>query len=486
MKVQELVSQLGDVSVYGEKALLTMTIADLCYNTAHAATGMIFFALKGRTTDGSRFIPKAYEQGCRVFVSESVCHIPEDALLIVVENSRLSLSYAAHLFFGKPSHTLKVVGITGTKGKTTTTTLLYKVLKQAGLNAGVIGTNGIYYADTFVPTQNTTPESYDIHKTFRAMLNAGVNVCFMEVSSQGLMMQRVEHVAFDMAVFTNMAIDHIGELEHPTFENYLQWKAHLFSLARTALVNADDEYVEHFMTNSDAVYYTYGVDAPANFRADNIQYLFNDKQIGMQFTFTTEHIKKELLLGVPGKFNVYNALVVLAIASLLGVQEVETFLSTAQVSGRMEVVPNDKGVLALLDYAHNGFSLEQVVQTLQHYTYKRLIILFGSVGDRSQTRRKELGDVVARYADIAMITSDNPGKENPQQIIDEIKQSFAQSTCQVYQEVDRRLAIEQVVNLAQAGDIVVFAGKGHETYQIIGTEKVPFNEREIIIEAFNR
>lgn len=484
MNTRELLNNSVITHIFGDQSLLDTSVQDLCYNTNTVKPSTIFFALKGKTSDGATFIPKAYENGGRIFVSETIVDIPEDSVLVIVENCRLALSHASHLFFQKPSEQLKVIGITGTKGKTTTTTLLYHVLKNSGASVGVIGTNGIFFNDTSIPTANTTPESYELHKIMRQMVDAGITTCFMEVSSQGLMMQRVEDIQFDIAVFTNMAVDHISDQEHPTFEDYLHWKTHLFTLTKHALVNQDDAYVEHFIKHPNVEITSYSIDTPSMYQATHLSYLFENAEHGMQFTLHNNAIT----LPVPGKFNVYNALVVIAVATMLNIpiETVMTQLKHATVPGRMEAIPNKKGALAILDYAHNGFSLENVIQTLQHYTYKRLIILFGSVGDRSQSRRQELGDVVARYADVAIITSDNPGFENPTAIIQDIEKSFTNSSCHVMTETDRQQAIKLAAQIAQSGDIVVFAGKGHETYQLIKGEKVPFNEKQIIIDAFEK
>ncbi|NEW66269.1 UDP-N-acetylmuramoyl-L-alanyl-D-glutamate--2,6-diaminopimelate ligase [Carnobacteriaceae bacterium zg-84] len=487
MKVSQMFVDIPVIEYIGNVSLLETAIEDLSYNTKTVKEKTIFFALKGRTSDGTTFIPQAYKKGCRVFVGQTRVQVPEDALLILVEDSRYILSKVSSLFFEEPSKKMTVVGITGTKGKTTITTLLYKILKDVGLKTGVIGTNGIYYGDTYLQTANTTPESYELHKVMHQMLQQGITTCFMEVSSQGLMMSRVEHIDFDIAIFTNMAYDHIGDLEHPTFENYLHWKTHLFDLTKIAIVNHDDRYVNHFIKQNQKVY-TYGLDNKSDYQATELQYLFDKRQVGMSFAYHKQHVTKSVLLPVPGKFNVYNALVVLAVADILNQdeQKVISLLNQTTVAGRMELIPNHKQVLAVLDYAHNGFSLENVILTLNHYNYERLIILFGSVGDRSQIRRKELGDVVSKYADIAIITSDNPGHENPQHIIDDIKQSFTDTNCIVYEEIDRQKAIELAASLSKKGDIVVFAGKGHETYQLIGSEKVPFDEKQFIINSFEK
>lgn len=462
----------------GDTTLLDTPIVDLCYDARKAQSGMVFFALQGRTLDGSLYIPQAYKNGSRIFVAEKIVDVPKGCLLVVVPNARKALSYASHMFINKPSERVKVIGVTGTKGKTTTTTLLYKIVSQSGLTSGVIGTNGAYFLNHHIPTSNTTPESYDIHKILNVMANHGVTTCFIEVSSQGLMMHRVDDVAFEIGVFTNMAHDHISDLEHPTFEDYLYWKTHLFTLTRKALVNNDDTYVNAFTTHPHLEIYTYAIEKEAVFKAENVALTFE----GMTFELNGKHI----VLNVPGKFNVYNALVVLGVCQLLGgnMDKCCELLASTSVSGRMERIENSKGVMAILDYAHNGFALENVLKTLQQYAYNRLIVLFGSIGERSQNRRLELGNVVAKYADVAIVTSDNPGKEDPKAIIDDILVAFEGFDGCVYTFVDRQQAIQYAASMVQENDIIVFAGKGHEKYQLIGEEKVPFDEKEIIINAF--
>lgn len=478
MKITHLLKTEENNRFIGDKMLLDTTIIDLCYDARKAKEGMVFFALQGRTLDGTLYIPQAYENGARIFVAEKTVDVPERCLLVVVPDARKALSYASHMFFNKPSERVKVIGVTGTKGKTTTTTLLYKILSQSGLCSGVIGTNGAYFLDEHIPTSNTTPESYEIHKILNEMANQGVTTCFIEVSSQGLMMHRVDDVAFEIGVFTNMAHDHISDLEHPTFEDYLYWKTHLFTLTSKALVNNDDVYVDAFIRRPNLDVYTYAIDNPARFKAENVALSFE----GMTFELNGTNV----VLNVPGKFNVYNALVVLGVCQLLGgdMEKCRKLLASTSVSGRMERIENRKGVMAILDYAHNGFALENVLTTLQQYDYNRLIVLFGSVGERSQNRRLELGDVVAKYADVAIVTSDNPGKEDPQAIIDDILVAFENFGGEVSTFVDRQQAIEHAVSIAQEKDIIVFAGKGHEKYQLIREEKVPFDEKEMITNAF--
>lgn len=489
MKVQQIIQNLKVVKTVGDLTLLNKDIKDLSYSTRDVDEDKIFFGLVGRTIDGASFIPQAYEKGCRIYISQTEVPIKDGSLLIIVEDGRKALSAASAQFFGNPTHDIKVVGITGTKGKTSTSTLLYKIMNEIGYSAGVIGTNGVFFAGEEVKTHNTTPESYELHRILRMMVDKGVKVCFIEVSSQGLMMSRVEDVTFAIGVYTNLSNDHIGGLEHPTFEDYQYWKTHLMDLTQVALVNEDDAHVDAFKAKNPPVLYTYGIDKKADYQAENMVFTRGEAGLGMTFDYVSPTgTHQDVVLGVPGKFSVYNGLVVLTVAQLLGqdVEKVKAALVHTSVPGRMEVIPTSNQVMAILDYAHNGFSLENVILTLKEYEYNRIIVMFGAGGDRPKIRRKELGDVVAKYADVALITSDNPRTEDPEAIIADIQQSFVGvKRCEVITEISRREAIKLAAEISQPGDIIVFAGKGHEDYQILKSATIPFYEREYIREAFN-
>ncbi|MCQ9210074.1 UDP-N-acetylmuramoyl-L-alanyl-D-glutamate--2,6-diaminopimelate ligase [Granulicatella seriolae] len=488
MIFKDLIKDEAIMQIIGPETLLDSNIDDLIYVAKEAKVNTVYFALPGRTVDGLDFIEDAYKLGCRIFIVEKAVHLAEDALVLVVKDSRQALSSLSATFFGNPSRNMKVIGITGTKGKTTTSQLLYQVLQKIGIAVGVIGTNGSRFFDQVISTDNTTPESYQIQKIMAQMVEHKVKVCFMEVSSQGLMMGRVNHIHFDLAVFTNMANDHVGDLEHASFEEYLHWKQHLFTMTDHSLINADDAFAANFMGLSKH-YQTYGFNSGADFLASHLDYVKGANYLGSNFLFEKRgSVAIEVSIVSPGRFSVYNALVVLAVADYLkqDLSQVVEILSFISVEGRMQIIPSKNDVLVILDYAHNGFSLENVILTIQHYDYKRLIVVFGSVGGRSHLRRKELGDVVAKYADLAIITSDNPDFEKPSKIIEDIQQSFAHSTCKVYTEEKREMAIQLAASLAQDGDIVIFAGKGHENYQLINGVKEAFDEEELIRVAFNQ
>lgn len=460
-------------------------IKDIAYNSSKTEDGYIFVAIKGETVDGHKYAIKAYERGCRVFILQDDLDLGEDSIKIFVKDSRVTLSKASANYFGNPSKELKVVGVTGTKGKTTITNYVSEVLNASGLNTGVIGTNGTFYNGIKEKTVNTTPESYELHRIFRTMLDSGVKCVSMEVSSGGIMMDRVKDVDFDVAIFSNISPDHIGPKEHPTFEHYLECKTQLFSYAKHGIVNVDDEHSKYVIENATCDIETFAIENEADLKANNINYSKEIDSLGVRFTCETKEESFESFICSPGTFSIYNALAVISVCKYLGVDReimVEA-LKNAKVSGRVEVLPVLPYATVIIDYAHNGVSLENILQTLKNYNPKRLICLFGSVGGRTELRRKELGDVASRECDLCILTSDNPDFEEPLNVIADIAASFKGTDCEYLVEADRKKAVELAINIAKEGDMIVFAGKGHEEYQLIKGERVPFSEREIAIEA---
>lgn len=460
-------------------------IKDIAYNSSKTEDGYIFVAIKGETVDGHKYAIKAYERGCRVFILQDDLDLGEDSIKIFVKDSRVTLSKASANYFGNPSKELKVVGVTGTKGKTTITNYVSEVLNASGLNTGVIGTNGTFYNGIKEKTVNTTPESYELHRIFRTMLDSGVKCVSMEVSSGGIMMDRVKDVDFDVAIFSNISPDHIGPKEHPTFEHYLECKTQLFSYAKHGIVNVDDEHSKYVIENATCDIETFAIENEADLKANNINYSKEIDSLGVRFTCETKEESFESFICSPGTFSIYNALAVISVCKYLGVDReimVEA-LKNAKVSGRVEVLPVLPYATVIIDYAHNGVSLENILQTLKNYNPKRLICLFGSVGGRTELRRKELGDVASRECDLCILTSDNPDFEEPLNVIADIAASFKGTDCEYLVEPDRKKAVELAINIAKEGDMIVFAGKGHEEYQLIKGERVPFSEREIAIEA---
>lgn len=485
MKLFEITKELEFTTNKPWDEIKDLEIKDLAYNSSKTEDGYIFFAIKGETVDGHKYAKNAYERGCRVFVIQDDLNLGEDAVKLFVKDSRVALSKASANYFKNPSKELKVIGVTGTKGKTTITNYVSEVLNASGINTGVIGTNGTFYNGISEKTVNTTPESYELHRIFRTMLDAGVKCVSMEVSSGGIMMNRVKDVDFDVAIFSNISLDHVGPKEHPTFEHYLDCKTKLFKLAKHGIVNADDKYSNYVIQNATCDIETFAIEKEADVIAKDIVYSKQVDSLGVSFICESKDESFETYICSPGTFSIYNALAVISVCRYLGVDRniMIDALKNAKVSGRVEVLPVLPYATVIIDYAHNGVSLENILQTLKNYNPKRLICLFGSVGGRTELRRKELGDVAARECDLCILTSDNPDFEEPINIIADIAKSFENSDCEYLVEPDREKAIELAIKIAKEGDMIVFAGKGHEEYQLIKGEKIPFSEKEIAIKT---
>lgn len=487
MQLSTLLTTLN-YQLLGNDKLLDTEIKAIAYHTKQADHHHLFVALRGMTSDGHIYCEKAYQQGVRTFVVEHELPLPADCLQVIVANSRIALSHLSSTFFGHPSKQMTIVGVTGTKGKTTVTNYIKHVLEDHAITTGVIGTNGVFFNGKWIKTNNTTPESYELHKLMRNMLDEGVKVVAIEASSGGFMMHRVDDIEFDIGVYTNLSHDHVGDKEHPTFEHYLQCKAQLFKRCRTGLVNSDDPYHQQIIANASCEIMTYSIDQNSDYMATDIVYSTDLAMLDSTFNCTYHGHNIAFSIPSPGQFSIYNALACLAVCHQLGLEmtQIAHSLKVAHVDGRVEVIASHNGGTIVLDYAHNGQSLTSILTTLKGYKPRRLICLFGSVGGRSELRRKELGDVAAAFCDIAIITSDNPDFEEPQNILDDIAKSFVNSSCQTILEVDRDRAIQIAVELILPEDVLLIAGKGHEKYQIIRGEKVYFNDKESALSAISK
>lgn len=487
MKLNEL---LGKVNIIGgDRCLAEKTeVSYLCCDSRKASQGSVFVCISGAVSDGHNFAPAAYEKGCRVFIAERELSLPQDALVLISDNTRIALAEMSQAFFRNPSKRLKVIGITGTKGKTTTAHLIYHILNTSGIKAGYIGTNGVMYDGRFFETVNTTPESYDLAEHMSRMLEADVKYLVLEVSSQAIYMDRIHGMEFETAVFTNLSPDHIGGNEHPTFEHYRDCKARLFSeySPKIAIYNADDEASEYMMQNCPAPKFSYSINGNGQFCATNVKYYRESGRLGVRFKMTAgTELSANVDLPIPGDFNVSNALAATAVCISAGVgfEKIAAALQTVSLKGRFEIVDALPYATFIIDYAHNGVSLRSVLTTLRAYEPKRLICVFGSVGGRTKLRRAELGKVASELCDLCIITSDNPDNEPPEQIIDEIAAAFGEDGCPYVKIPSRREAVLYAVRNAQKDDIVLFAGKGHEEYQLICGKREYFCERETIIEG---
>lgn len=448
----------------------------------------VFVCIRGARFDGHTLAPRAYERGCRIFVAEEPLKLPPDACVLLTANSRKTLSELACTLWDDPSRKMHVIAITGTKGKTTTATMLAHILNSVGIPTGYIGTNGISYGSVKKDTANTTPDPLTLQGTLADMQRLGIRAVVMEVSSQGLMQSRVAGMQFGTVLFTNLYLDHVGTLEHPTFEHYRAAKHSLFTdfAPANAVWNLDDPATSMMRIGCTALRnLTVSGTQQADYFARNFRPLRDSVGLFTLFRLISQDATFECRLRLLGEHNIYNALQAAAVAH--GIFQVPLAMTVAAlekltIRGRGECIPLPNGALCVIDYAHNGDSLRQLLTSLRSYRPSRLICLFGSVGERTQLRRRELGEVAAELADLSILTSDNPGTEDPMQIIEEIAAAYGNNRKAYIKIPDRMDAIRCAVSMLARDDILVLAGKGHEEYQLIGQEKVPFSEREIIQE----
>jgi UDP-N-acetylmuramoyl-L-alanyl-D-glutamate--2,6-diaminopimelate ligase len=367
--------------------------------------------------------------------------------------------------------------------------MIKQLLDASGIQAGYIGSNGVIYSDKKIDAANTTPESYKLQFFMREMIKSGIKALVMEVSSQALKLNRVLGISFDITIFTNLSNDHIGPGEHDSFDDYFNAKKRLFDDfdCRAVIANADDPYTYKILSDCKSPILLYSLDAPSDYKAENVELARSDDFLGMSFDLRKGDLTFPCAISIPGEFNVHNALSCLAVADALGISlnnSVE-ILKKMQIEGRFEVICADNGASFVIDYAHNGLSLESALNALRKYEPNRLICLFGSVGCRTQLRRTQMGEAASRLADFSILTSDNPATEDPMDIINEIAIQYSNPDSYI-SIPDRKEAIEYAFENSQKGDIVLLAGKGHEKYQLINKEKVYFCEREIIEDCINQ
>ncbi len=459
-------------------------VLSLCCDSRKVFSDSMFVCISGTLTDGHSYAMSAYNKMCRIFVIERPVALPDDAFVIVTDNTRVALAQLSAAFFDYPAEEMTIIGITGTKGKTTSSLMIYNMLNNSGVPTGYIGSNGICFGDYTFGTVNTTPESYDLHYYMRKMLNVGVRTLVMEVSSQALKMARVHGIRFKICVFTNLSPDHIGEYEHPDFDDYKRCKQSLFTDygAEYIVYNADDEYAREMVNGNFCEKTSISLHQTADFHAQDITYFRTPGNIGV--TFTCTHLQETYPMSVafPGEFSVYNSLIAVAVCTRLGLKigDIAKTLRDIRIKGRFETYELPNGATAVIDYAHNGVSLKVALQALRMYNPHRLICLFGSIGGRTKIRRAELGLVASRDADFCILTSDNPDNEPPSAIIGEIATYFTSGSCPYIAIADRKKAIEYALTHSEAGDIILLAGKGHESYQIICGIREDFSEAEII------
>lgn len=483
MRLLNLLERLEYTCLQGS---LDMEIAEVVADSRKAKEGSLFICIRGAVVDGHTFASAVAAQGTKVIVVEEPVEVPADVTVVQVKDSRYAMAVIAAAYYGYPGDQLKVIGITGTKGKTTTTYMVKSILENAGYKVGLIGTIETIIGDIVIPSANTTPESLLVQKYFRQMLDAGCDCAVMEVSSQGLMLHRTAGFQFEIGIFTNIEPDHIGPNEHTSFEHYLECKKMLLRQCKIGIVNRDDEHFEKIIEGHTCTLETYGFSPEADLRAANPKLVTGKGMLGISYELDgLLHFPVEIDL--PGKFSIYNSLTAIAICRHFKVtdENIQKALKVAKVKGRIEMVKVSDEFTLMIDYAHNAMSLESLLTTLREYHPHRLVCLFGCGGNRSRDRRFEMGEVSGRMAELTIITSDNPRNEDPQAIIDDIKTGIEKTDGKYVEIIDRKEAIAYAIHHGEPGDIVVLAGKGHEDYQEIKGKKYPMDERVLIQEILD-
>lgn len=462
-------------------------IEDIVYDSRKAKKNTIFVALCGAFSDGHDYIEEAYENGARIFLCQREVSLPDDATVIITEDTRAALSVISGNFFRHPDREIKLIGVTGTKGKTTITHMLRTVLDKCGIKSGVIGTTGAYFGDEYIPTVNTTPESYETLKIMRKMVDGGCKAVCMEVSSIGLKHHRVDSLHFDTAVFTNLSPDHIGGHEHDSLEEYAFWKKQLFHLCDFAVINRDDVFSAEIEKEISCPYVSFSLGTDSDYFADNIKSVRDSEFFGVSFDCIHNGDRTPIKVSMPGYFSVYNALSAYAVCLHLGVdkEKAAQAIVSARVKGRNELINVPADFSVFIDYAHNGVSMKSIIESVKAYEHNRIITVFGSVGDRAQLRREEMGLVSGALADLSIITTDDPNYEDPRKIAGEIA-SYVEKSGGRYEIIpDREKAVFRALEIAEKGDIILILGKGQETAQKVKGELVHYSDHETVRKYFS-
>ncbi|MBE6558309.1 MAG: UDP-N-acetylmuramoyl-L-alanyl-D-glutamate--2,6-diaminopimelate ligase [Ruminococcaceae bacterium] len=488
-----IIAELSNATLSGQAPSKKAGVSAVCVDSRKSSEDSLFVCIKGFTSDGHAYARKAYDQGCRYFLVERILDLPDDALQILVPDTRIAEAEAAAAFYGHPEREMDLFAITGTKGKTTTALFLQKILNDAGVPTGYMGTNGIIFGDKHYPTVNSTPDSLLIYAYLREMLDAGMIAAVMEVSSQGLKLYRTYGLSFRVCAFTNLSPDHIGGNEHPDMADYAACKHRLFTdyPHDFTVCNLDDPALPDMTKGdpADIVGFSTKGHPDAAWTTTAIQGVIRNGIPGMEYGLKIQGLALSHMhfLPQPGEFNVKNALCAMAMAHLIYGIPVENAcksLETATVPGRFETVFHDH-VLYVIDYAHNAVSMASMLDLLRSYHPERLICLFGSVGERTKERRRELAEVTGIRADLCILTSDNPGREDPEAILREIDAAYPEGSCPRVMISDRTEAVAYAVSVARPGDMILLAGKGHETYQLVGEQKVAYREKNVLLNALS-
>lgn len=468
---------------------LNVEIEDIVYDSRIARENTAFVCIVGFQLDGHNYAADAYAKGVRVFVAQRDIDLPEDATVIITADNRKTLALMSANLFGHPDKELFTVGITGTKGKTSISYMLKSVLEKAGEKVGIIGTTGIIYGDKVIKTNNSTPESYIIHKYYREMLNEGCTAAIIEATSQGFMLDRTYGIEFDLGLFANLSPDHIGANEHKDFEDYLNCKKMIFGQAKKVIVNRDSEYYDRIVKDIPREKYRrFGFFGDAGVMAENLNFVSGDHRLITEFDCRDSEGLHHFRISQPGEFSVYNALAVIACARERGVpyEIIEEGLKNTYIRGRMEIIPGTADYTVMIDFAHNEFSVQNLFETIHKYSPKRIVAVFGCGGNRSKLRRYSMGEVIGRNADLSIITEDNNRYEKIEDIVADILIGMKKADGKYIIINKRKDAIEYALENAQKGDVIMLVGKGHEDYIEENGVRTYFSEREVVENYLSR
>ncbi len=480
MRLIQLIEGLEYVVLQGN---VDVDINNIHNDSRNVSAGDLFFCISGAVSDGHSFAQDVAAKGAKVLIVEKSVEIHEQVTIVKVPSTRYAMGVISSRYYEEPSKKLTVIGITGTKGKTTTTYMIREMLDSAGIKTGLIGTIEIMDGVSIIPAKHTTPESILLHKYLKDMVDNGLKAVVMEVSSQGLMLDRVAGVDFDYGIFTNLSKDHIGPNEHKSFEEYMMWKTKLFSLCKVGIFNIDDKYATNMQEGCTCERVTYSINQPADYKASDLKLYTRAGVLGIEYKLSGR-LDENIVVDMPGEFTAHNSLAAIAVADLMKVpaDKIKNILESINVRGRVELISISDKFTVLIDYAHNAMALESLFVALKAYNPKRLVSLFGCGGNRSRDRRFEMGQVSGEMADLTIITSDNPRYEQPLDIIEDIKTGISKTDGKYIAIPDRKEAIRYAIMNAVEGDVVVLAGKGHEDYQEICGVKHHMDERDLIRE----
>lgn len=487
MELKNILAGLEGLKIKGNiENTEVKTIVD---NSEKIKEGDMFVAIDGFNEDGHKYIPDAIKKGAKVIMAqadkvtrEMVKDLPEDVIFILAPDTRHAVSICACNFYKNPSRKLRLIGVTGTKGKTTTTFMIKSLLEKEGLKVGLIGTICTYIGDKNLgDNDRTTPEGLELQELLRKMVDEGCDVAVMEVSSQSLKLGRVDGCEFEIGVFTNFAKDHISPKEHPSMEDYFNSKVKLFKMCKYGYINSDDIFANKLPALApNCKFETFGIDNPASLLAKDITVTNSNVDFKVKLGNKNQRVKT----GIPGRFSVYNSLAAISVASRFGVsaEDIIDALLYVRVPGRSELVDNKAELAIMIDYAHTPESLENILKTVKTYTLGKVICVFGCGGDRDTGKRPLMGEIATTLADHTIITSDNPRSEKPEDIVSQIEKGAKKTKGSYECIVDRKEAMKKAIKMANKKDLVLIAGKGHELTQEINGKKYPFDEREIIRE----